>query len=101
MIFDLIPISLNEWSHLAAVFGKEETRMYLNGKLVATCPPTRITSRAFKVCDRESWGETSDTILQREDSICEDFKGEAYDGALEPNSRLKMDESTVYQFHSE
>ncbi|WP_442508361.1 protein kinase domain-containing protein [Novipirellula sp. SH528] len=30
----------NRWSHLAVVFGSDETRVYLNGKLVATCDPT-------------------------------------------------------------
>ena len=30
----------DRWSHFAAAFGTEETRLYLNGKLVATCEPT-------------------------------------------------------------
>lgn len=30
----------NHWSHLAVVFGSDETRVYLNGKLTVTCEPT-------------------------------------------------------------
>lgn len=30
----------DRWSHLAAVFADEETRLYLDGKLVFTCEPT-------------------------------------------------------------
>jgi eukaryotic-like serine/threonine-protein kinase len=31
----------DRWSHLAAVYDSEETRLYLNGKLVTTCDPTK------------------------------------------------------------
>ena len=31
----------DRWSHLAAVYGSEQTRLYLNGKLVTTCDPTK------------------------------------------------------------
>jgi serine/threonine protein kinase len=34
-------VPLAEWSHLAAVFGESETRLYLNGKQVAVGPATR------------------------------------------------------------
>ncbi|TWU49255.1 protein kinase domain-containing protein [Rubripirellula reticaptiva] len=30
----------NRWSHLAAVFSFDETRLYLDGKLIGTCLPT-------------------------------------------------------------
>lgn len=30
----------DRWSHLAAVFGANETRVYVNGKLVTSCEPT-------------------------------------------------------------
>lgn len=33
-------IPTDRWSHLAAVFGGDETRLYLDGKLVLTCEPT-------------------------------------------------------------
>ena len=31
-------VSPNDWSHVAAVFGDEETRFYLDGKLATTGP---------------------------------------------------------------
>lgn len=34
-------VPLNRWSHVAAVFGEGETRLYLNGKHVGTGPATR------------------------------------------------------------
>lgn len=37
----LVPV--NEWSHIAAVFGAQETRLYFNGKLVETGPPTQVS----------------------------------------------------------
>lgn len=32
----------NRWSHLAAVFASDETRVYFNGKLAATCQATNL-----------------------------------------------------------
>jgi hypothetical protein len=35
-------VPVKEWSHIAAVFGETETRLYFNGKLVKTGPPTAV-----------------------------------------------------------
>jgi tRNA A-37 threonylcarbamoyl transferase component Bud32 len=35
------PVPLHEWSHLTVVFGKKETRLYLNGKKVHVGPKTQ------------------------------------------------------------
>ncbi|PHQ34825.1 protein kinase domain-containing protein [Rhodopirellula bahusiensis] len=35
-------LSTNRWSHLAAVFASDETRIYLDGKLAATCEATNV-----------------------------------------------------------
>lgn len=34
------PVPIRTWSHIAAVFGESETRIYLNGEHVHTAPPT-------------------------------------------------------------
>jgi hypothetical protein len=34
-------VPLNEWSHVAVVFGQADTRLYFNGKLVKTGPATK------------------------------------------------------------
>ncbi len=34
--------STNQWNHLAAVFASDETRVYLDGKLAATCEATNL-----------------------------------------------------------
>jgi hypothetical protein len=34
-------VPLGQWSHIAAVFGESETRLYLNGKRVGTGPATK------------------------------------------------------------
>ena len=39
-IFSDQPVMPGKWSHLAAVFGEKETRLYLNGKLVSSGPAT-------------------------------------------------------------
>ncbi len=36
-------VPIRKWSHIAAVFSKQETRLYFNGKLVHTGPPTEIS----------------------------------------------------------
>jgi serine/threonine protein kinase len=35
------PVPLRRWSHVAAVFGKSDTKLFLNGQLVWTGPATR------------------------------------------------------------
>ncbi|MCA9109032.1 MAG: protein kinase [Planctomycetaceae bacterium] len=40
MFYSQQVVPLNEWSHIAAVFGETETRLYFNGTLVKTGPPT-------------------------------------------------------------
>ncbi len=34
-------VPIRKWSHIATVFGEKETRLYFNGKLVETGPPTK------------------------------------------------------------
>lgn len=43
----------DRWSHLAAVFADEETRLYLDGKLVFTCEPTNSpeVESPFVICN--------------------------------------------------
>jgi len=36
-----LTVPIREWSHIATVFGEKETRLYFNGKLVETGPPTK------------------------------------------------------------
>jgi serine/threonine-protein kinase len=91
-------IPLNEWSHLATVFGEEQTRMYLNGKLVGTCPPTEGPTEPSKFVIG-NLGEKHQTQYFtgriREVRIS---KGELYDGAFEPEERLLEEASTLLKY---
>jgi serine/threonine-protein kinase len=41
IIFSDATVPLNKWTHVAAVFGETETRLYLNGKHVVSGPATK------------------------------------------------------------
>ena len=47
--FSEAAIPLNRWSHVAAVFGETETRLYLDGKKVGVCPATKPVGGAVFV----------------------------------------------------
>ena len=89
-------ILLNEWSHLATVFGEEQTRMYLNGTLVGTCPPTEppVGQSRFVV---GNLGEKHQIqFFKGRIRSVRISKGEIYDGEFEPSEEFVNDKSTVY-----
>ena len=93
-------IPLNKWSHLATVFGEEQTRMYLNGKLVGTCPPTEApqVKSPFVIGNLGEKHQTQYfTGRIREVRIS---KGERYSGVFTPKQVLDQDESIVVIYPS-
>jgi serine/threonine protein kinase len=94
-------IALDSWSHLAAVFGEDETRMYLNGKLVGTC----LLTEAPKVPSKfviGNLGEKHQTqYFNGRIKSVRISKGEVYDGAFTPKQVLDQDDSTVHLFDKE
>lgn len=91
-------IPLDQWSHLAGVFGANETRMYLNGKLVGTCPPTEAPMEASKFVIG-NLGEKHQTqyFTGRIRSV-RISKGERFSDTFTPKEFLDEDDSTVVSF---
>ena len=82
------------WSHLTAVFGKQETRLYINGKLAAKGPATEALGGADFVVGN----------IGRDNPICfyhgqmqvvRISKGERYVADFEPDKDFQSDDFAV------
>ena len=86
------------WSHLAAVFGEEETRLYLNGKLVGTCGPTETPKEESKFVIGNLGEKHQVQYFKGRLRSVRISKGELYDGAFEPEERLLEEASTLLKY---
>ena len=85
-----------EWTHVAAVFGAEETRLYMNGKLVLTANATRAEGGTPFVIGRI--GSTNpDFVFVGEMKGVRISKGERYrdDFVPTPAESLQSDDATL------
>lgn len=87
-------VPLKEWTHVAAVFGDSETRLYNNGKLVHTGSATQADGGTPFVVGRI--GVTNpDLVFVGQMRCVRISKGERYQGDFTPTDSFKPDDSTV------
>lgn len=87
-------VPLKEWTHVVAVFGETETRLYNNGKLVHTGPPTQADGGTPFVVGRI--GATNpDLVFVGQMRCIRISKGERYRDDFTPADSFTPDESTV------
>lgn len=84
------PVPVREWSHVAAVFDEKETRLYFNGKLVATGPPTQIKGGTRFVVGNVGENEPVDYFLGQIRSV-RISKGERYIADFVPDKEFVKD----------
>lgn len=84
-------VPVREWSHLAAVFAPNETRLYFNGKMVAAGPATKkAESKARFVVGNAGENNPLDYYLGQIRSV-RISKGERYPGDFIPDEEFKKD----------
>ncbi len=87
-------VPLKEWTHVAAVFGETETRLYNNGKLVHTGPPTQSDGGTPFVVGRI--GATNpDLVFVGQMRCVRISKGERYRDDFTPADSFTPDDSAV------
>ena len=91
-------VPVGQWSHLAGVFGETETRLYLNGKLVATCPATQPPTEPTKFVVGNLGEKNRGQYFNGRIRSVRISKGEVYDGDFAPQHELQEDDSTVFVF---
>lgn len=77
------PVPTDAWSHVAAVFASQETRLYLNGQLVSTAPSTTNSGGTRFVIGRAGEHNPSDHFIGQIRSV-RISRGERYDADFEP-----------------
>ncbi len=83
-------VPLREWSHLAAVFAPGETRLYLNGKQVATGPATQVRGGARFVIGNVGPNNPNDYFVGQVRAV-RISKGERYTGNFVPDQEFTKD----------
>ncbi len=87
-------VPLKEWTHVAAVFGDSETRLYQNGKLVHTGSATQTEGGTPFVVGRI--GATNpDLVFVGQMRCIRISKGERYQDDFTPTDSFTPDDSTV------
>jgi serine/threonine protein kinase len=87
-------VPLKEWTHVAAVFGDAETRLYQNGTLVYTGPATQPDGGTPFVVGRI--GATNpDLVFVGQMRCVRISKGERYKADFTPTDSFTPDDSTV------
>jgi tRNA A-37 threonylcarbamoyl transferase component Bud32 len=87
-------VPLKKWTHVAAIFGETETRLYNNGKLVHTGPATRAEGGTPFVVGRI--GATNpDLVFVGQMRCVRISKGERYKQDFMPDEAFTPDSSTV------
>lgn len=93
-IFSDQPVMPGKWSHLAAVFGEKETRLYLNGKLVSTGPATESAGGTHFVVG--CIGEENTLFLYHgQIRAVRISKGERFIGDFQPDEKFQAADETA------
>jgi len=84
----------NRWSHVAAVFTENETRLYLDGRIVQTAPGSKPGGETRFVIGNVG-GNNLIGFFRGQIRSVRISEGEHYSGNFKPG-RVKADESTLY-----
>lgn len=98
MINSNAAVSPGEWSHVAGVFTESETRLYLNGHLVATGKGGQTTDSTKFVLGRAGESNPID-YFRGEIGRARISKGEQYTEDFRPAKEFVGDDSTLYLFN--
>ena len=90
MTFSEAAIPLNRWSHVAAVFGETETRLYLGGRKVGVGPATKPVSGSTFVIGNVGKGNPINYYFGRMRSV-RISKGERYNADFVPDESFTKD----------
>ncbi len=91
MLFSDQAVPLGSWSHLAVVFGPDESRLYLNGRRVHVGPATEISGGAPFVVGCAGRDNPIDRFQGQIRSV-RISKGERYDGDFRPTKTFPPDD---------
>ncbi len=94
MVNSSVAVPPNRWSNVAAVFTESETRLYLDGKLVATAPGSVPGGETQFVIGNVGENNLISFFRGQIGSV-RISEGERYSGEFLP-SKLEADESTVF-----
>lgn len=94
------PVMPKQWSHLAAVFGDQETKLYLNGSLISTGPATQVSSGATFVIG--NLGKDNPIHFYRgQMRSLRISQGERYTADFEPTQDLPPDDTAVLVYSAQ
>lgn len=93
-------VPLKKWSHLAGVFGERETRLYLNGKLVASGTATKVEGGTKFVVGNIGLDNPIDYFKGKLRAV-RVSKGERYGAGFTPADHLTPDAMTVLLYTAE
>lgn len=83
-------VPLREWSHIAAVFGEKDTKLFFNGKLVGTGPATQIKGGTPFVIGNVGYRNPIDYFVGEIRTV-RISRGERYQGDFAPESEFVKD----------
>jgi serine/threonine protein kinase len=93
-------VPLKRWSHLAGVFGEAETRLYLQGKLVASGTATKAEGGTRFVVGNIGLDNPIDYFKGKVRAV-RISRGERYGQGFTPDERLTPDDTTVLLYSAE
>ena len=83
-------VLIREWSHIATVFAETETRLYFNGKLVVSGPPTKAVGGTHFVVGNAGENHPREYFLGQIRSV-RISKGERYESDFTPDEQCIKD----------
>lgn len=94
--FDIAtPIKPGEWTHLAAVFGPNETVVFLNGKKIGVGPATALPSRPTHFVIGNVGEDHRNLFFQGQIRCLRISRGERYSADFEPQQSFVQDAADV------
>ena len=93
-------VPLRKWSHLAGVFGEAETRLYLNGKLMASGSATKTDGTTKFVVGNVGLDNPIDYFKGKVRAV-RISRGERYADEFTPAEHLTPDDQTVLLYTTE
>lgn len=94
--FDIaMPIKPGEWTHLAAVYGPNETFLFLNGKKIGIGPATALPSRPTHFVIGNVGEDHNNMFFHGQIRCLRISRGERYSADFEPESSFAADVADV------
>ncbi|MCD0463070.1 LamG-like jellyroll fold domain-containing protein [Roseiconus lacunae] len=100
IIFSDATVPLNEWTHVAAVFGETETRLYLNGKHVVSGPSTKQLGGTRFVIGCVGDTNPIDSFIGKVRSV-RIAEGERYSTEFSPEETFENDTATLASYSND